>query len=116
MPPSASALAASHAPTSAATTAAASPAVPAPKSKNSFQLIARSERKPTARPQAAEASTTRAPRRPRVMAGSTACQKSSAQPIERAARSVYGYATPPYAQNVTAVRRKSALTRAVRSS
>jgi len=86
------------------------------KSQSGARKIARSDRKPIATPHAAEATRSRSPRPEPVWSGSRARQRSSAHTVVSAARSVYGYATPPYAQKVTAVKTKSAETRAVRSS
>src|SRR5207249_10922286 len=88
----------------------------AAKSQSGARKIARSDRKPIATPHTADAKRSRIPRPEEVWAGSSARQKRSAQIVVSAARSVYGYATPPYAQKVTAVKTKSAETRAVRSS
>jgi hypothetical protein len=107
-------------PTSPATAAAdsavvASVARVAAMSHSGARKIARSDRKPIATPHAIDATRNRSPRRV-PGAGSRARQKRSAHSVVSAARRVYGYATPPYAQNVTAVRTKSDETRAVRSS
>src|SRR3989442_2212734 len=118
-PPSADALATTQPPTRAAMHTAEIPAASRvaraeARSQSGARNIARSERKPTAMAHAADAAMSRTPRWARDAVGSSARQKSSAQSVESAARSVYGYATPPYAQEVTAVRTKTAETLPVR--